>query len=62
MTQQQKYITQIVTIIAVFYVVIFLLWNYTSPDSQKPSGVLWDFRKQGYQENPLDDRYGTDKP
>ncbi len=57
LTQQQKYIAQIVGIVVVFYIVIFLAWNFSSPDSQKPSGILWDFRREGYQEDPLDDRY-----
>lgn len=57
LTQQQKYIIQIVGIVVLFYIVIFLVWNFTSPDSERPTGILWDSKKEGYKRDPLDDRY-----
>lgn len=51
-----KVIVKVMSVILVCYVVIFLIWNLTSP-SHRPTGLLWDFRKEGYKANPIDDRW-----
>lgn len=39
----------------IFYIVIMVSWNITN-DTHKPSGILWDWRKEGYTDDPLWDR------
>jgi hypothetical protein len=45
----------VMLVLAIFYVLIFLAWNFTNKD-HKPSGLLYDWRKEGYTEDPLGDR------
>lgn len=50
----------VIGVCLVVYIIIFLVWNYSNSDPKnRPSGLLWDFRKEGYKKNPLDDRYGN---
>ncbi len=38
-----------------FYFVLMILWNFTNT-THKPTNLLWDWKKEGYKENPLHDR------
>jgi len=48
----------VISICSVFYFLIFITWNYSNSDPQnRPSGLFWDTRKDGFKEDPLYDRY-----
>jgi hypothetical protein len=51
-----KGILIILSICLFAYISIFLIWNYTSAEGNRPSSLLWDNRRDGYQEDPLYDR------
>lgn len=40
----------------VFYIAMFLAWNLTNSPENRPTSFWWDDKKQGYVENPLEDR------
>jgi hypothetical protein len=56
LTDNGKRILTILIIMVVFYIFIFLLWNKTNT-THKPSGLLYDWRREGYQADPLHDKW-----
>lgn len=50
-----KLVLKVLLTMILFYVVVFLVWNFTSPN-HKPSSLFFDWRKEGYQSDPLHDR------
>jgi hypothetical protein len=56
MASDFKIILKILISITAFYIGIMLVWNFTNVN-HKPTNLLWDVKKEGYQEDPLHDRY-----
>jgi hypothetical protein len=48
-------IAKVLVIMVFFYIAVMLVWNYSNT-THKPSNRLWDWRKEGYQVDPLYDR------
>lgn len=47
----------IVLISIAFYILIFIAWNNSSVKDHAPSFYFWDAHKEGYEKDPLEDRY-----
>ncbi len=53
-------IVKIFVLMVAFYLVMMAIWYYSSPN-HRPSNVFYDWRKEGYTQNPFEDRYGQSK-
>lgn len=47
----------VIGISILLYIIVFLVWNFTNSSSHRPTWVLWDDHREGFVQDPLDDRF-----
>lgn len=60
LSKTTRVILMILLIATVYYIALMIIWNKTSPN-HKPTNALWNWKKEGYHENPIYDRYKPEK-
>lgn len=52
----RRSILLVLGVLLMFYLSIMLAWSFTSEENA-PTNTLWDWKREGYESNPLHDRY-----